>query len=188
MQLMDRFLPQWQFAERHELLLPGVSQSHAFAAVVPGLSAPDPLIERAIALREAPGRLLRRMGLGSDVALPARAFGFHSFTPLGSVPDAEVAFGLAGQFWKLDYGLLRLPDAAAFESLHNQPKLVLNVCVEPAAGGSRLVTHTRVHCPTEALRRRFAPYWYLIRPVSGWIRHRLLRAVARASQPAGAPR
>lgn len=187
MQLMDRFLPQWQFAECHELRLPGVSPAQAFAAVVPGLSAPDPLIERAIALREAPGRLLRRLGLGG-VALPARGFGFHSFTPLGSVPDVEVAFGLAGQFWKLDYGLLRLPDADAFERLQNQPKLVLNMCVVPEVGGSRLVTHTRVHCPTEALRRRFAPYWTLIRPVSGLIRHRLLRAVARAIRPAGVPR
>lgn len=187
MQLMDLFLPEWQFGERHELLLPGVSPARAFAAVVPGLSAPDPLIERAIALREAPGRLLRRVGLGG-VALPARSFGFHSFTPLGSVPDVEVAFGLAGQFWKLDYGLLKVPDADAFERLQDQPKLVLNVCVEPLARGCRLVTHTRVHCPSETLRRRFAPYWVLIRPVSGLIRRRLLKAVAQASQLVPAPR
>ncbi|MCU0762120.1 MAG: hypothetical protein MUF76_03825 [Hydrogenophaga sp.] len=183
MQLIDHYLPQWQFAERHELVLPGVSPEQAFAAVVPGLSAPDPLIERAIALREGPGRLLRRLGMGG-VALPSRGFGFHSFTPLGSLPDREVAFGLAGQFWRLDYGLQTVSDATAFERLQDQPKLVLNVCVEPVAGGCRLVTHTRVYCPSETLRRRFAPYWTLIRPVSGLIRRRLLKAVARASQPA----
>jgi hypothetical protein len=187
MQLIDRFLPVWQFAERHELALPGVSPAQAFAAVVPGLTAPDALVERAIALREGPGRLLRRLGMGG-VALPTRSFGFHSFTPLGSAPNSEVAYGLAGQFWRLDYGLLKVPDAEAFGRLQDQPRLVLNVCVEPSPGGCRLVTHTRVHCPTEALRRRFAPYWYLIRPVSGLIRRRLLKAVARACQTPGLAR
>jgi hypothetical protein len=49
-----------------------------------------------------------------------------------------------------------------------------------------LVTHTRVHCPDEAQRRRFAPYWFAIRPVSGLIRQRLLRRIAqlaRATSP-----
>lgn len=178
MQLIDRYLPTWQFAERHELALPGVSPAQAFAGLIPGLSTPDPLVERAIALREGPGRLLRRLGL-SGVSLPAQRFGFHSFTLLGTEPNREVAFGLAGQFWRLDYGLLPVADAAAFDGLEDQPKLVLNVCVEPAANGCQLVTQTRVHCPTEVLRRRFAPYWYLIRPVSGLIRRRLLRQIQR---------
>lgn len=178
MQLMERLLPAWQFAERHELALPGVSPAQAFASIVPGLSAEDPLIGRAIALREVPGRLLRRLGLSGN-ALPRQAFGFHSFALLGETPDREVVFGLAGQFWQLDYGLRPVADAPEFAALTDQPRLVLNVCVEPVDGsGCRLVTHTRVHCPTEAQRRRFTPYWYAIRPVSGLIRLRLLRRIA----------
>jgi len=180
MGLMEHFLPEWQFQERHERGLSGITAERAFAAVVPALQAKDPLIEKAIALREWPGRLLQRMGAGG-ARLPARSFGFDSFTPLGAVPGREVAFGLVGQFWRLDYGLIPVADAQAFEREQGEPKLVLDVCVAPEAGGCRLVTRTRVHCPTEALRRRFVPYWYVIRPVSGLIRQRLLAQIHRTS-------
>ncbi|HEX5737726.1 MAG TPA: hypothetical protein VFY22_04390 [Hydrogenophaga sp.] len=177
---MNQLLPEWQFQERHERWLPGITAERTFAAVVPALQVEDPLIERAIALREWPGRLLQRMGVGG-ARLPTQAFGYHSFTPLGTVPDREVAYGLVGQFWQLDYGLIPVADTQAFERVQNEPKLVLNVCVEPEAGGCRLVTRTRVHCPNEALRRRFVPYWYVIRPVSGLIRRRLLAQIHRTS-------
>ena len=174
MELISRLLPEWQFAERHAITLPGVLPARAYASIVPGLSADDPLI----ALREAPGRLLRALGLSGNT-LPSRAFGFHSFKLLGELPGREVAFGLAGRFWQMDYGLSRIADSAAFMAMTDQPRLVLNVCVEPLDGqGCQLVTHTRVHCPDEQQRRRFAPYWYLIRPVSGLIRGRLLRRIA----------
>mgnify|MGYP001760757130 CR=1 FL=1 len=185
MELIHRLLPEWQFAERHALVLDGVSPARAYASIVPGLSADDPLIARAIALREAPGRLLRTFGLSRNT-LPTRPFGFHSFALLGEVPGREVAFGLAGRFWQMDYGLRRIADTEAFMALTDQPRLVLNVCVVPLDGQRcQLVTHTRVHCPDEAQRRRFLPYWVLIRPVSGLIRGRLLRRIARiaSAQP-----
>jgi hypothetical protein len=179
MELMHRLLPEWQFGERHALRLDGVSPARAYASIVPGLSAVDPLIAQAIGLREAPGRLLRALGLSRNT-LPSRAFGFHSFTLLGELPDREVAFGLAGRFWQMDYGLRRITDTAAFLAMTDQPRLVLNVCVEPLdTPGCLLVTHTRVHCPDKAQRQRFAPYWYAIRPVSGLIRGRLLRRIAQ---------
>ena len=186
MELIERLLPQWQFSERHALVLDGVTPGHAYASIVPGLSTQDPLINQAIAFREVPGRLLRALGLSRN-ALPTQAFGFHSFALLGQVPNAEVAFGLAGRFWQLDYGLRPVANAQAFAAMVDQPRLVLNVCVEPLGDHScRLVTHTRVHCPDEAQRRRFAPYWYAIRPVSGLIRQRLLGRIAhlaRATSP-----
>lgn len=179
MELIDRLLPEWQFAERHALVLDGVSPERAYASIVPGLSAQDPLIDNAIALRELPGRMLRKLGLSGN-ALPTKAFGFHSFALLGEVTGREVAFGLAGRFWQMDYGLRRIADTEAFMAMTDQPRLVLNVCVEPLDGQRcQLVTHTRVHCPDEAQRRRFLPYWVLIRPVSGLIRGRLLRRIAR---------
>lgn len=179
MECIHRLLPEWHFAERHALVLDGVSPARAYASIVPGLSADDPLIARAIALRETPGRLLRALGLSRNT-LPTRPFGFHSFALLGEVPGREVAFGLAGRFWQMDYGLRRIADTEAFMAMTDQPRLVLNVCVKPLDGQRcQLVTHTRVHCPDEAQRRRFLPYWVLIRPVSGLIRGRLLRRIAR---------
>lgn len=186
LELIERLLPQWQFSERHALVLDGVTPAHAYANIIPGLSTQDPLIKQAIALREMPARLLRTFGLSRN-RLPSQAFGFHSFALLGQVPNAEVVFGLAGRFWQLDYGLCPVANAEEFAAMTDQPRLVLSVCVEPVGDhGCRLVTHTRVHCPDEAQRRRFAPYWYVIRPVSGLIRQRLLRRIAhlaRATSP-----
>ncbi|PUE07938.1 hypothetical protein [Limnohabitans sp. T6-20] len=179
MELIEGLLPQWQFSERHTLVLDGVTPVHAYASIIPGLSTQAPLVNQAIALREVPGRLLRALGLSRN-GLPSQAFGVHSFALLGQVPNKEIAFGLAGRFWQLDYGLRPVANAQAFAAMIDQPRLVLNVCVEPLGDHScRLVTHTRVHCPDEAQRRRFAPYWYVIRPVSGLIRQRMLRRIAK---------
>lgn len=175
---MNRLMPAWQFGERHELRLKDVTPAQAYASIVPGLGAEDRLIALAIAMREAPGRLLRKLGLRGN-ALPSRPFGFHSFTLLGEAPGRELAFGLAGRFWQMDYGLHPVADAAAFAALTDLPRLMLNVCVEAVDGpGCLLVTHTRVHCATDDQRRSFAPYWYAIRPVSGLIRRRLLKRIA----------
>ncbi|WP_201742261.1 hypothetical protein [Mangrovicoccus ximenensis] len=46
------------------------------------------------------------------------------------------------------------------------------------------MTETRVFCLDRAAERAFAPYWYLIRPVSGLIRRRLLAMAARAAEAA----
>ncbi|WP_306301746.1 phospholipase D-like domain-containing protein [Komagataeibacter kakiaceti] len=44
------------------------------------------------------------------------------------------------------------------------------------------MTETRVFCPTPAVLWRFAPYWYLIRPVSGLIRQRMLAMLRRQAE------
>ena len=54
-----------------------------------------------------------------------------------------------------------------------------------AGGGTWLLTETRVWCTDRAALLRFTPYWYLIRPVSGLIRHRLLARVRDAALAAG---
>lgn len=49
-----------------------------------------------------------------------------------------------------------------------------------------LSTETRIVCADRSAQRHFAPYWYLIRPVSGVIRRRMLRAICEASEAARA--
>lgn len=183
MQLIDWYMPQWQFQERHGLWVKGVATSRLFDAIEPALKAPDPLIESAIALRELPSRMLQQLGWGGQ-HLPTQRFGFDNFTRLAQTPGQEVVFGLAGQFWRLDYGLVKFADEQAFTQLHAVPKLVLDIRLEPAEGACLLLTRTRVLCPDETSRRRFAPYWYLIRPVSGLIRRRLLVRIQDMAQTA----
>ncbi|MNY57193.1 hypothetical protein D3C86_1933640 [compost metagenome] len=96
--------------------------------------------------------------------------------------------GLAGKFWQTDYGQARIADGPAFLAFDapGAAKLVLSFVAEPLDDThTRLVTETRVFCLDAEARRRFAPYWYLIRPVSGLIRRRMLVAIGlqAAAQP-----
>ncbi|BAK84760.1 hypothetical protein GLX_23480 [Komagataeibacter medellinensis NBRC 3288] len=60
---------------------------------------------------------------------------------------------------------------------------MLSYTLQPLTRGTyRLTTETSVFCPTSATRRRFAPYWYLIRPVSGLIRRRMLAFIRKQAE------
>ena len=55
-------------------------------------------------------------------------------------------------------------------------------------GGTELTTETRVLCADAGARRRFLPYWYLIRPASGMIRRVMLREIRRSAEATEARR
>jgi len=183
MSLIDRYLPHYQFVERHALRVRATPAALLDRAADPAVHE-DPFIARCIALREAPARLLARCGM--QARLPQRPFGLADFTVLGR-SEGEIAFGLAGRFWRADYGLVRFDDPQAFErasspQFDGAARLVLNFTARPQQDGSTLLsTETRVHCPDAATRLRFTPYWLLIRPVSGLIRRRILRRLEAAA-------
>lgn len=174
--LMDRYLPEYQFEEHHHRLISGAPGDVLDTAQVVA-SEPDPLINRLIAVREFPARLMHRLGRANQ--LPSRPFGFEDFTLLERDGDREVAYGLAGRFWQAAYGLKKLDNASEFDAVQDLPKLVLNFTITPLQDGlCELSTTTRVWCPDPPSQRNFTPYWYAIRPVSGWIRKRLLSRIA----------
>lgn len=176
MPLIDDFLPHYDFRERHTALV------HAPANVILDCvtrqrAQNDPLVRLAIGLRELPSRL---MNLSSRPPLD-----LDDFTFLGRKGDTELAFGLTGAFWQADYGLLDIGSADAFKATVRQDvcQLVMSFNVDADTSGAFLLsTETRVFCPTAAVRRRFAPYWYIIRPVSGLIRRRMLLRVRRQAE------
>lgn len=182
MDLMDRYLPQHQFAEHHQLRMP-VTPARALEVASHREVLDDPLARQMTVLREIPSRVAGALGLSSGLR-GRPAFGAANFTLLGR-SDSELAFGLVGRFWQADYGLLDVPDAPAFAAIQQAgvAKLVMNFVAEPHSQGTLLNTHTRVWCTDEAACRRFLPYWLLIRPVSGLIRKRLLRRILAAALP-----
>lgn len=174
--LIDRFLPSFQFAEHHQQLVRADSAAQVLEAVEQVIVRPDPWIERLIAVREWPARSLAKWL--SKPALAPVSFGYANFTRLGKTEGEEIAFGLAGRFWQLDYGLLQVRDANHFEEIQGPPKLVMNFQVAPENDLWLLSTQTRVHCPSPEDLNRFRLYWLLIRPASGLIRRRLLSKIA----------
>lgn len=180
MELSQRYLPQFQFVERHQLPLRATPRQ-ALDAVGELAVHDDPLVRTLLYIREAPARLAGALGWRNS--LKGRAtFGLHEFTLLERDADRALAYGLIGRFWRSDFGLQPVSDAAAFDA-YAEPgvaKLVLSFhCSSGADGRTTLHTETRVYCPDRRSRLLFTPYWLAIRPASGLIRRRLLAAIQR---------
>jgi len=179
MQLIDSHLPRYHFSELHYLDIPA-DPSHAMAAILAHRPENDRFFRYAIKLRELPMRLLGQ--LRHRRADRPASFGMDNFTLLQRNGDTEIAYALAGKLWKADYGQVFVADAEAFR-IFNEPgqvKLVISFsCRLLRPGLTRVTTQTRVHCLDADALRRFTSYWYLIRPVSGLIRRRMLKAIAR---------
>ena len=179
MQLIDQYLPVFQFQERHSIVTDVPPRQLLDAVLLPGATE-DPWAKRFIRLRELPDRLIGSMGAKSGLQ-HRPAFGIDDFMLLGRDADGELAFGLVGRFWQRDYGLVRLANPALEFAGYAEPnlaKLVLNFSAKKLPDGrTQLATETRVHCVDRDALRRFTPYWWLIRPVSGLIRRRLLARV-----------
>jgi hypothetical protein len=179
MQLIDQYLPVFQFQERHAVVAT-ISPRRLLDAAMRPDATDDPWAKRFIRVRELPDRLLGLLGASSGLD-NRPAFGIGDFLPLGRDADRELAFGLVGRFWRRDYGLVRLSHPQTQFMDYSEPrlaKLVLNFSTDVLPDGrTRLTTETRVHCLDSSALRLFAPYWWLIRPVSGLIRRRLLARI-----------
>lgn len=168
-------LPVHHFLERHAVDIDAPAQG-VLERVAAFRPADDPLVAALMALREMPARLLGRPA--------AEPFGLHRFTLLANGPD-ERAYGLAGRFWRPDFGLHPIADAQDFARLDcaGLARLVTCFHLRPLPdGGTRLVTHTRIACPDAATRGWMRAYWLAIRPASGLIRRRMLQRVKTAAE------
>lgn len=181
MTLLHKYLPKYDFSERHAIEISAPAEQ-VIAAVTAYRPEHDPFFRFAIGLREFPNRLVTYAGRQSDKANPP--FSLDNFTMLELRGSEEVVYGLAGKFWRLDYGQEFLKDAEAFVAYQRlgTARLLLGYMVQTRPNGvSYLQTETRVQCLDEEALKNFRPYWYLIRPVSGLIRMRMLKAIRHAA-------
>ncbi|MHA3057454.1 hypothetical protein [Acinetobacter sp. ANC 4641] len=175
MTLNIKYLPKYHYQEKHSLDIVA-SPAQAMNAILNYRTQDESFFRCAIALRELPNRLLHKSQQSKDY------FSLDNFTLLEQNGDQEVIFGLAGQFWKLDYGQAPIADSTSFLAF-DQPecaKLVLYFSVEQLdETHSRVTTETRVFCLDKKALSKFRLYWYLIRPVSGLIRRRILSQIQK---------
>ncbi|MDB0513753.1 hypothetical protein LBW60_10425 [Ralstonia solanacearum] len=183
MSLLDTCLPRHQFSEHHQIRI--AAPPGRVLDVIPRLNTADfPLVKLFLQLRALPARVAAFAGVETGTRRIDATFGLHDFTVLGRDGDRECAFGLVGRFWEPAGGLIRVAadDFPGF-SEPGVAKLVMTFIAEAGdGGGTVLTTRTCVHCPDEATRRRFAPYWYLIRVPSGLIRRMLLRRIRQLAE------
>ena len=181
MSLIEKFLPHYQFIERHQTTV-NCRPGELLDIVQSFEPPPDRLTDIAIYARQLPARLLHWV-TRSRLPLPA-PFTVANFIPLEREGDREMVGGLVGKFWRPDLGLVVVADPAEFLAC-NPPqtaKLVIGFLAEQVGGATLLTTETRVYCPDRYSLIMFTPYWLVIRPVSGLLRRKALGAIRRIAE------
>jgi hypothetical protein len=156
---LDEFLPVYEFATRHEVAV----------AVDPALA--DRAL-REVTYGEVPlvRALLFARGLGvpkSDASVVSTMV--PRATVLEDIPGEGIVLTLSGQFWRLRGRGPETPATAVID-FRSMP--------------GTLATETRVHVPDPVARRKFVRYWRVVKPFSGLIRSRVLRAAKRRAEAA----
>ena len=162
---IDELLPRFDFSEYHSIHIRATPE-RIYDVIRHGRFAVPPLMRLLISLRGLGCTAPRTFSLDA-----IRARGFHL---LAEDPPRELVLGVEGPFWKPSCKL-RTIDAATFrEPVPNGvARGAWNFAVR--ADGT-VSTETRVLCADDA-RRKFAAYWFFVRPFSGVIRIMMLRAI-----------
>lgn len=178
--LLDSVLPRWDVADRHAIDV-DAGAGRTYDAIRRVDLAAAPIARVLFALRN-PVVLIRRRGLPPRLTLDDVAR--SGFVILGEDPGHEIVLGVAGRFWAISGGRLRI--AAADFATHAEPnsaKAAMSFRVEPAGSDCcRVVTETRVLCGDERARRNFRRYWRLVRPGSALIRRAALARIKRDAE------
>jgi hypothetical protein len=184
--VLDRLVPSFQAAERHATTI-AASADQVWAALAQVTVGELGLFRLLMSLRVLPGRLLGRPRARFDADEPLLGWAVRfGFTILHEDTGRELVVGAIGQPWRLGGGrgiAVGGDEFAAFDQA-GYAKMAANFRLAPLAGGRaiQLSTETRVVCTDAASARRFARYWWLIRPASGAIRRSWLTAIKRRAE------
>ncbi|MBF7684367.1 hypothetical protein I2F17_00780 [Acinetobacter sp. B10A] len=178
MTLNIKYLPAYSYREQHCMKMKA-SPEQAMNAILNYKTNDDCFFRCAIALRELPYRIYKFFCKEKSKLAP---FSLDHFTLLDIKDKQEVIFGLVGQLWKWNYGQVRITDRLSFLDFRqkNHVKLTLYFSIQKINDVYvRVTTETRVLCIDQTALVKFRPHWYLIRPVSGWIRYRMLLQIQK---------
>jgi hypothetical protein len=159
-------LPVYHHSERHSIRV-AANPERALAAAREASLEDVPLVRALFRLRG-----LRTAPRG-PIWEALLAEGFQQFRD-----DTLV---LVGRPWSRHGGLRHVDDFLGFVE-PGWAKMAVDLRAVPDGSGARLETETRVFLTDRAARRRFAAYWLVIRPFSGFIRRSWLRAAKRRAE------
>jgi hypothetical protein len=178
--LIDRFLPEYDVIEHHETTVDALVAT-TYRAVKDFDLARSPVVLALLAMRGLPH-------LFTGAVKPSRRLGIDEivrtgFVVLAEEPGREVVLGVVGRFWRPTSAIHRIEPAefAGFDT-PGFAKAAWNFAVSEQAGGSTVLTETRVVCTDADARRKFLRYWRLVGPFSALIRRLLLRTIKRDAE------
>lgn len=159
-------LPRYHHRERHSIHV-NASPEGALAAARETELGDVPLVAVLIRLRG----LHAVRGRPLWTSLQARGFQLHD-------PETLV---LVGRPWTPSGGTRAVEDFAGFDE-PGYAKMAVDLRAVADGEGARLETETRIYLTDAVARRRFGAYWLAVRPFSGLIRRRWLRAAKRRAE------
>jgi hypothetical protein len=173
--LIDEFLPDYQFVEKHEIDV-RASAEEVYQAINSTNLADSWIIRGLLSLR----------GLGRPrlKTLTLRDMTKEGFAILGEKPNGEILLGLAGKFWSIT-GCLQEINAENFREFDKKgfAKAVWNFAlIEKSENEIHLTTETRVQCLDKESLASFRFYWRFIKPFSGWIRREMLQLIKKEAE------
>jgi hypothetical protein len=180
---LDKFIPDWEVAERHETPVQAPSDQTWHAVRTVDLED-SWLIRLIFRVRQVFMRGRYRPYDGPRNVLDrALAMGWGL---LAEVPGQVIVMGAVTRPWTANPVFRALP-AGEFASF-NEPgyaKIVWSIGAEPLGwNASSACTETRVTLTDPVSRRRFRLYWSLVAPGVRLIRHVLVRRARRAAERA----
>jgi len=181
MSRLDEFAPVYQFSEVHRIRI-RASRSRIYRSIKE-VTAAEITLFRALTFvrrfgRAGPDSILNPPSHEPLIEVATRT----GFVLLADEPERELVIGTVVI---APGGVKRPAMPQQFKELAapGVAKAAMNFRIEDAGDGIWLVsTETRVHATDASARRRFARYWALIRPGSGFIRRMWLRAVKRRAE------
>lgn len=168
--LIDKILPHYHFSERHAIDVD--ADPPVIFGLVDKLDFSQSTIIKILFWLRGMARMKNRKGLSRE-----------GFVELERSDNDEVVIGLIGQFWRANGNLQKFKPAAF--TLFDQPKFLKaawNFKIVAGSSGCCIITETRVYCTDAVSRKRFALYWFFVKPFSGLIRKEILRAIKRTAE------
>ena len=181
-ELLDRFMPHYEIAERHHI---SVNAPAALTlAAAKGLDTGQFFISRAIFNARAlilGGPVDRRPMLVQGLAAQMQTIGWRV---LAEVADQEIVFGAVTKPWQAEPAFRGI--AAADFAAFNEPdyvKIVWTLRADPAGQDKSIFRSETRACTTDRIaRRKFRFYWSLVQPGVAVIRRTLLGPVKREAE------
>jgi len=180
---LGRFLPAWHFREVHSTLV-RASRERVYRAVLDVTPEEIFLFRTLVAIRRM-GRSFPPGILDPPRGEPLLEIAARTdFRLLEQRPPEEVAIGtlLVSPGRRGPTPPASPLDFEAAASRSGVALAAMSFRLGAEGSGTRVTTETRVFAPDRSVRLRFAFYWFVIRPGSGFIRREWLRAIRRRAE------
>ena len=181
MKLIDKFLPNYDFNEFHEIQIQAPAEI-VYQKVLDLDMNRSKIIRNLFKLRELPALFSSKKRHHTRLGLTFEGLEKFGFILLGRNPGQEILLGLVGRFWTPSGGIRRL-DADGFQKFTEPDfaKTVWNFYLSENENQTVLSTETRIACMDARSLRNFKAYWTFIRPFSGLVRKEILQVIKRES-------